>query len=135
VERNLQVQRVKDFLVEKESARQSSISSTLKINQAKLNGILGDLEREGFIEKKKVIHKGHQINTVALVKSELDPAVYRRISDQVIVEDIPAKYNINGLAMFDSPCFFCSKLETCGEDMHLNYYNCPKLNDWISKPS
>ncbi len=38
-----------------------------------------------------------------------------------------------GSVMFSSPCFFCPRLETCGEDEAINYRNCPKLDLFISK--
>jgi hypothetical protein len=137
VESSAQAQRVRDYLTEKESARQSSISSTLKINPSKLNVIIGDLEREGFLEKRKALDHGHQINTVVLVKSMLSPLVYKRIQEaeiDVLEEEAIDRTVGTCKTMFESPCFFCAKLETCGEDAIINYFNCPRLNDFISKP-
>ncbi len=132
------MQRVREYITEKETAKQSSISSTLKITPSRLNSIIGDLEREGFLEKRKALDRGHQINTVVLVKSELSPTVYKEAQEADVDEkeaDRDADRTIGtGKTMFASPCFFCAKLETCGEDVIINYLNCPKLNDFISKP-
>jgi hypothetical protein len=38
-----------------------------------------------------------------------------------------------GSVMFSSPCFFCPRLETCGEDEAINYRNCQRLDEFISK--
>jgi len=125
--------KVKHFLLEKEVARQSTISSSLKISPSKLNGIINSLEQDGFLEKKKSVHNGHQINTVNLVKTTLDKQAYKG----AVVEEEPEEIEIkpfSGVVIFDSPCFFCTKLDTCADDNTVNYYNCPRLNEWISKP-
>ncbi len=128
------MQRVREYITEKETAKQSSISSTLKITPSRLNSIIGDLEREGFLEKRKALDRGHQINTVVLVKSGLSPAAYKEIQEADAGEKEVDRTIGAGKTMFASPCFFCAKLETCGEDSVINYYNCPKLNDFISRP-
>ncbi|MEX2680259.1 MAG: hypothetical protein Q6373_001545 [Candidatus Sigynarchaeota archaeon] len=127
------MQRVKEYMAEKEIAKPSTISSTLKINPARLNSIIGDLEREGFLEKRKSLDRGHHVNTVVLVKNEIQSPAQKNIKQSVVVPSID---RIPGACktMFESPCFFCNKLETCGEDSIINYYNCPKLNEFISKP-
>ena len=123
------IQRVKEYITEKEVAKQATIGSSLKINPSRLNAIIGDLEREGYIEKRKAMDHGHQVNTVVLVKATLPPLAYKK-DGMVLAEPQASK----GKAMFDSPCFFCPKLETWGDDSVINYYNCPKLNEYISKP-
>jgi hypothetical protein len=128
------MQRVREYITEKETAKQSSISSTLKITPTRLNSIIGDLEREGFLEKRKALDRGHQINTVVLVKSVLSPLTYKSIQEAAVDEEVVDRTIGTGKTMFASPCFFCAKLETCGEDNVMNYYNCPKLNDFISTP-
>ena len=134
---NRELDRVKNFLIEKETAKQSTLSSTLKITPARLNDIISTLEKDGFLEKKKTVQNGHQINTVMLVKNELDKTLYKNAYKNLT--EVEARCNgekmaIRGMAIFESPCFFCNRLETCGEDSTINYYNCPRLNEWISKP-
>jgi hypothetical protein len=125
--------KVKHFLLEKEIARQSTISSSLKISPSKLNGIISTLENDGFLQKNKTVHNGHQINTVSIVKTSLDKAAYKDVVIEPASEPVASK-PVTGVVIFDSPCFFCGKLETCGDDNTINYYNCPRLNEWISKP-
>ncbi|HME53361.1 MAG TPA: hypothetical protein VKM55_14150 [Candidatus Lokiarchaeia archaeon] len=133
LESSREMDKVKHFLLEKEVARQSTISSSLKISPTRLNGIITSLENDGFLEKKKAVHNGHQINTVNLVKTNLDKGAYKG----AVIEEVPDKIEkipVSGVVIFDSPCFFCAKLETCADDGVVNYFNCPRLNEWISKP-
>ncbi len=134
MESSAQTMRVREYIIEKEIAKQSSISSVLKINPARLNAIIGDLEREGFLEKRKSLYHGHQVNTVVLVKNELPPVAYKSTQRPIAVEEAADRAAPTCITMFASPCFFCANLETCGEDNIINYYNCPKLNEFISKP-
>nr|MDO8087570.1 hypothetical protein [Candidatus Sigynarchaeum springense] len=127
------MQRVKEYIAEKEIAKPSAISSTLKINPERLNSIIGDLEREGFLEKRKSLDRGHQVNTVVLLKNEIASPAKKDIEQSAVVPTVHRKVG-DFKAIFESPCFFCAKLETCGEDNIINYYNCPKLNEFISKP-
>ncbi len=126
--------RVREYIAEKETAKQSSISSVLKITPTKLNAIIGDLEREGFLEKRNSLYHGHQVTTVVLVKNELPPPAYQNTPEPAVVNPAIDRTAGTCKTMFASPCFFCAKLETCGEDNIINYYNCPKLNEFISKP-
>jgi hypothetical protein len=72
-----------------------------------------------------------------LVKSTLSPLAYKHLqeADLEVEEDETVDRTVGTCkTMFESPCFFCAKLETCGEDAIINYFNCPRLNDFISKP-
>lgn len=128
-----ELDKVKHFLLEKEIARQSTLSSSLKISPTRLNGIINTLEKDGFLEKKKSVHNGHQINTVNIVKNKIDKQLYKGAAVEEISDKIDTK-PVSSVVIFDSPCFFCTRLETCGDDSKVNYYNCPRLNEWISKP-
>ncbi len=119
--------------MEKETAHQKSICSTLKISPARVNEIISVLEHEGFLEKKKSVRNGRQINTVVLIKNDLDPHSYIDSQNEEPQKD-KVQNPIEGRAIFESPCFFCNQLDTCGEDSKLSYLNCPRLNDWINKP-
>lgn len=119
------LEKVKSFLLERDSVKQSAISSSLRINPGKVSEILTVLEDEGIVRKYKQVHNGHAVNTVAVIKptSPLPAVVTRATTDN----------GPTGRVFFESPCFFCKQLDTCGNNTTLNFYNCPKLNAWIEK--
>ncbi|MBN2152833.1 MAG: hypothetical protein JW839_15385 [Candidatus Lokiarchaeota archaeon] len=71
---------------------------------------------------------------VVLAKKELPPPAYKDAQKPSVVEGPVDRTAGMCKTMFASPCFFCARLETCGEDSAINYYNCPRLRDFISKP-
>jgi ribosomal protein S25 len=126
-------EKVRNFLVEKSAVRQSTIGSALKITPSRLNDILSALETNGVVQKRKELHKGHQINTIVVIKDHADayPAAAIKVQPESKGETKP----IAGNAFFSSPCFFCKQLETCEPSFNgLNYINCTKLHDWIATP-
>ncbi len=120
------VERVRLYLEAKEVTYQRVLVRELHMALPDMNRILDSLERDGIIEKE--IASGFKRNDVKISFKKQD---YTKITE---AKNESVMLSTIGKVSFDSPCFLCRNLETCGPSTAINQFNCPKLNEWISKP-
>ncbi|MHA1792501.1 MAG: hypothetical protein ACTSVI_07640 [Promethearchaeota archaeon] len=126
------VRKLKDLLIQKQEIRQSRLKAMLKLNSQAIKEIISILEKEGFLEKKKEIYRGHRVNKLILstYKEHEKNKIIAGSLQQKKNAEIQTKDRVWSF-MDESPCFFCSNFENCDKDSIINYINCPKLNNWI----
>nr|MDO8117482.1 hypothetical protein [Candidatus Sigynarchaeota archaeon] len=121
-----EVERVRQYLETKHEAFQNTLATDLKLELPYVDRIMASLEQEGFIETHKISSVKRKDIKISIIKHE-----YKLGAGQ---EKETRSLSTIGKVSFDSPCFLCKNLENCGTSTVLNHFNCPKLNEWISKP-
>ncbi|MHA1683129.1 MAG: hypothetical protein ACTSUE_19475 [Promethearchaeota archaeon] len=86
-----------------------------------MSKLIGILESEGVLEKRKESAEGRTFNRIIYKGGRI--ANGGEISTEKILDPL----------FFRSPCFFCNNLERCGKSTIINYINCPRLDEWIYK--